>query len=114
VIARRFYLSALGELILSGGRAQLDLEVFPSRALGLGATVEYAEGAIYSDSHEVYRQWQPSAYVAWWLTRSLALGLEYRFTHVEAVHQPGIPLGIHRGALTLGFRLGEDVGGSRP
>jgi hypothetical protein len=47
-----------------------------------------------------------SAYVAWWLTRSFGLGLEYRFTHVEAVHQPGIPLDIHRGALTLGFRLG--------
>lgn len=106
VIVRRFYLSALGELILSGGRARLDLEVFPWRALGLGATVEYAEGAIYSDSHEVYRQWQPSASVSWWLSRWFGLGLEYRFTHVEAVHQPGVPLDIHRGALTLAFRLG--------
>ena len=106
VIARRLYLSALGELILSGGRARLELGVFPSRVLGLGAAVEYSEGAIYFDSRDVYRQWQPSASLSWWITRWLDLGLEYRFLHTEEVHGRGTSVDTHRGSLTIGFRLG--------
>lgn len=104
---RYFYISALGELILSGARGRLDLEVYPWRVLGLGATVEYAQGAIYVDSHDVYQQWQASADVSWWLTRWFVLGLEYRFAHVQPdARTPGLPVNTHRSALTLGFRLG--------
>ena len=106
VIARRAYVSAVGELILSGGRGLLDVGVFPSRAFGLGASFEYAEGAIYFDSHDVYRRLQPTASVSWWITRWCALGLEYRFIHTEPVHRAGPTVNTHRGTLTLLFRLG--------
>lgn len=97
VIARRLSLSALGELILSGGRARLELAVFPSRVLGLGAAFEYAEGALHYDSRAPYRQWEPSASVSWWITWWLGLGLEYRFTHTELVRGIGTSVGTHRG-----------------
>jgi hypothetical protein len=105
VIAQRLYLSALGELILSGGRGRLELAVFPSRVLGLGATIEYAKGALYYDSHAVYGQWQPSVSLSWWITWWLGLGLEYRFTHTEQVLGRGASVNSHRGAVTLTFRL---------
>ena len=105
VIARRLYLSALGELILSGGRGRLDLAVFPSRVLGVGAAFEYADGALHYDSRAVYRQWESSASLSWWLAWWLALGMEYRFTHTELVRGIGTSVGTHRGTLGLTFRL---------
>ncbi len=80
--------------------------MFPSRVLGLGASFEFAQGAIYYDTRSVYRQWQPSASVSWWVTSSAGLALEYRFIHSEPVDGPGIPFDTHRIALALGFRLG--------
>lgn len=105
VIARRLYLSALGELILSGARGRLELELFPWRVLGLGAGIEYAEGALFYDSRGVYRQLQPSASLSWWVAWWLRLGLEYRFTHTEDVPGGGASVNTHRGLLALTFRL---------
>lgn len=109
VLAQRVYLSVLGELILSGGRASLELGVFPFRSVAISGTFEYAEGAIYYDTRDVYRRWQPSAGLSWWITPAFELGLEYRFIRSEAVHDD--PAGVtrvdtHRVALALVFRLG--------
>jgi hypothetical protein len=38
--------------------------VFVPGRIGLGATFRYAEGEIFHDSGEVYRQWQPAAIVS--------------------------------------------------
>ncbi len=109
VLAERVYLSILGELILSGGRGSLEVGVFPSRSFGLHAGFEYAEGAVYYWAHDVFRQWQPSAGLSWWITPSVGLGLEYRFIHSELVDDDTAGLNTintHRVALTLRFRLG--------
>ena len=74
MLAQRVYLSVLGELILSGGRASLKLGVFPSRSVAISGTLEYAEGAIYYDTRDVYRRWQPSAGLSWWITPGFELG----------------------------------------
>ena len=105
MIARRLYLSALGELILSGGRGRLEVAGFPSRVLGVGAAIEYAEGALYYDSRAVYRRWEPSESLSWWIAWWLGLGVEYRFTHTELVHGIGTSVSTHRGTLGLTFRL---------
>jgi hypothetical protein len=71
---------------------------------GLGATIEYAKGALSYDSHSVYGQWQASLSLSWWITWWLGLGVEYRFTHTEQVFGSG-SVNSHRGAATLAFRL---------
>jgi len=108
VLAERVNLSVLGELVLSGGRASLELGAFPSRSFGLNGTFQYAEGAIYYWSHLVFREWQGSAGLSWWMTPTVNLGLEYRFIHSEDA--AGDPSGLdtvntHRVALTFRFRL---------
>jgi len=109
VLAERVYLSVVGEFILSGGRGGLEVAVFPSRSVGITATFEYAEGAIYYWARNVFRQWQPSAGLSWWVTPSVGLGLEYRFIHSELVDDE--PQGLntvntHRIALAFRIRLG--------
>jgi len=109
VFAERVYLSLLGELILSGGRGSLEVSVFPARSVGLHAALEYAEGAIYYWGHDVFRQWQPTAGLSWWITPSVGLRLEYRFIHSELVDDdpPGLnTINTHRVALTFRSRLG--------
>jgi len=109
VLAERVYLSLLGELILSGGRGSLEVSVFPARSVGLHAALEYAEGAIYYWGHDVFRQWQPTAGLSWWITPSVGLRLEYRFIHSELVDDdpPGLnTINTHRVALTFRSRLG--------
>jgi hypothetical protein len=105
VIARRVLLSLLGEVILSGGLGSVALAVFPSRMIGISAAVEFAQGAIFYDSRNVYARWQPSAAVSWWITSRVSLGLEYRFIHTEPVDSPGVPYDTHRIGLTLAARL---------
>jgi len=60
VVARKVSISGLVQLILSGARGTLDIAFYPTRALGLGASFEYAEGAIYDDSHTVTTTATPS------------------------------------------------------
>jgi hypothetical protein len=106
VIGRRVSLSLLGALILSGARGSLSLVVFPTRRVGLGGGFEYAEGAIYFDRHDVYRQWQAWGNLILWLGRTWALGLEYRFLHsAPTTGLSGSPMDTHRIALSFSFRL---------
>ena len=61
--------------------------MYPSRSVAISGTLEYAEGAIYYDTRDVYRRWQPSAGLSWWITPGFELGLEYRFIRSEQVHR---------------------------
>jgi hypothetical protein len=103
VFAGRVYVSALGEVILSGGVGLLKLAVFPTTTLGLGASMRFAQGAIYFDSRQIFRQWEPAFSWTWWVTPRGGLGIEYRFTHSQPVDGGGTSFDTHR--ISLGFAL---------
>ena len=105
VFGGRLYVSALGEVILSGGLGLLELAVFPSTTFGLGASMRFAQGAIYFDSRQVFRQWEPAFSLTWWVTPRGALGIGYRFTHSEPVDGGGTPFDTHQFSLAFAFRL---------
>jgi len=105
VLARRFFLTLLGEIILSGGLGSIDVALFPWRTFGFTAGFEFAQGAIFYDTRRVYRRWQASGGLNWWITPRAGLGLEYRFIHTEALEGPASPFDTHRISLAFGLRL---------
>ena len=94
------------QLILSGARGTLDIVFYPTRALGLGASFEYAEGAIYDDSHTVYRRLRAGPELTCWIGDRGWLKLSCAFSHTLAVHQPGDTSGTHELGVGFGLRFG--------